>query len=186
MIAFIFALFVQIKRFSEAFFFQEISIVHLLAVYDPKYANPMYLSNIGRGRPRSTTDASSGPDNCAGDDLVSLSSSSSSSSSSPITSRYESSLTSRSSATLVRRGSTYNAFVPFSINSHEALAAKVRESVYYRRLPPLPIECPDTDGESHDQPIILEEIFIPDSKRSAVKSSVRSSDSSSSSDADGG
>lgn len=49
-----------------------------------------------------------------------------------------------------------------SVTGHEGLAQLVRTSRYFNGLPPLPIECPELDGDPTTMPIIFEDIYLPE------------------------
>ena len=46
------------------------------------------------------------------------------------------------------------------INRHGQIAAEVRCSDYLSRMPPLPVECLDIDGDWNSLPIIFEDRFV--------------------------
>ena len=48
-----------------------------------------------------------------------------------------------------------------SVIGHEAMAAAVRQSAYFRCLPELPVSCRQFDGDASNIPIIFEDIYVP-------------------------
>ncbi|CAH8605580.1 unnamed protein product [Heterobilharzia americana] len=46
-------------------------------------------------------------------------------------------------------------------SGHESLASDVRQSLYFQKLPTLPVTCRELDGDLTNLPIIFEDIFLP-------------------------
>ncbi|KAM3171961.1 hypothetical protein ACTXT7_015527, partial [Hymenolepis weldensis] len=48
-----------------------------------------------------------------------------------------------------------------AVIGHETMAAAVRQSAYFQRLPELPVSCRQFDGDASNIPIIFEDVYLP-------------------------
>lgn len=59
------------------------------------------------------------------------------------------------------------------INRHGQIAAEVRSSDYLTKMPPLPVECLDIDGDWNSLPIIFEDRYVESPQTGNTKDGIK-------------